>query len=286
MIQAEPSAYGSFDSATQGGVILDGGGPLPRNSKALVVDAARISGRVLWFDARKNYGAIQPDRPLPGCDGGDGARAVRFRPPGARAAPPARLLGRVKWFDVERKQYGFLAPADHGPDLFVHAGDVVGCARRLAPGDAVEFAYGIQAQSGRPKALDVVRLVPAADGPEDGDGRGALGAFAAGDEPLFDGRRLAGVVVRFDAQHRWGFIRPDDPACQPEAGGENFFLHGLDVLDGGGPVVAGQAVEFAVVRSAARRCKAVHCVRLEPPPPGYGDESDASGSDGAPPLPY
>ena len=100
------------------------------------------------------------------------------RPPGA-GAPPARLLGRVKWFDVERKQYGFLAPADHGPDLFVHAGDVVGCARRLAPGDAVEFAYGIQAQSGRPKALDVVRLVPAADGPEDG-GRGALGAFAAG----------------------------------------------------------------------------------------------------------
>ena len=207
------------------------------------------------------------------------------RPPGA-GAPPARLLGRVKWFDVERKQYGFLAPADHGPDLFVHAGDVVGCARRLAPGDAVEFAYGIQAQSGRPKALDVVRLVPAADGPEDGDGRGALGAFAAGDEPLFDGRRLAGVVVRFDAQHRWGFIRPDDPACQPEAGGENFFLHGLDVLDGGGPVVAGQDVEFAVVRSAARRCKAVHCVRLEPPPHGYGDESDASGSDGAPPLPY
>ena len=171
------------------------------------------------------------------------------------------------------------------PDLFVHAGDVVGCARRLAPGDAVEFAYGIQAQSGRPKALDVVRLVPAADGPEDG-GRGALGAFAAGDEPLFDGRRLAGVVVRFDAQHRWGFIRPDDPACQPEAGGENFFLPGLDVLDGGGPVVAGQAVEFAVVRSAARRCKAVHCVRLEPPPHGYGDESDASGSDGAPQLPY
>ena len=27
-------------------------------------------------------------------------------------------------------------------------------------------------------------------------------------------------------------------------------------------------------------------VRLEPPPHGYGDESDASGSDGAPPLPY
>jgi len=51
----------------------------PRGApQALVVDAARISGRVLWFDARKNYGAIQPDRPLPGCDGGDGGAPYVF----------------------------------------------------------------------------------------------------------------------------------------------------------------------------------------------------------------
>ncbi|KAH8055837.1 hypothetical protein JL721_10151 [Aureococcus anophagefferens] len=287
---AEPSAYGSFDSATQGGVILDGGGPLPRNSKALVVDAARISGRVLWFDARKNYGAIQPDRPLPGCDGGDGGAPYVFvhgNDVEAGGGPGAALRtndavefcrgtcprGRAKAAHVTVVA---TAPPYYGPPRAPPApGDARARAHRRTPRSPpprwpqpyygspyAPPAYGrygsprppgaaapparllgrvkwFDAQSGRPKALDVVRLVPAADGPEDGDGRGALGAFAAGDEPLFDGRRLAGVVVRFDAQHRWGFIRPDDPACQPEAGGENFFLHGLDVLDGGGPVVAG-----------------------------------------------
>ncbi|KAJ8600715.1 hypothetical protein CTAYLR_003925 [Chrysophaeum taylorii] len=319
-----------------------------QSKKAIVVDATRLTGRCLWFDARKNYGAIQPDQSL-GTEGETGhsyifvhgndveqgsqqlrqGDAVEFcrgtcprgrpkavspvlfrdgsrlgRPRGslrlatARASlPPSflvvasreqcvilvgastgagygaagypqqqRPLGRVKWFDRERKQYGFITPADGSPDLFVHAGDVLGSTKMLGPGDAVEFDYGVQAQSGRPKALEVVRLVQHVGDDDEDDGRTTIGKFAPGDEPLFEGARVTGTVARFDQQHRWGFIAPDDDTLKPPGGGDNFFLHGLDVLDlsDSNPVDVGQAVEFAVVRSRSRRCKAVQCLRVDP----------------------
>lgn len=180
------------------------------------------------------------------------------------AAPPQRALGRIKWFDRERKQYGFITPADGSADVFVHAGDVLGSTKMIGPGDAVEFDYGLQPQSGRPKALMVVRLIQHIGDDDEDDGRTTIGRFATGDEPLFDAARITGRIARFDAQHRWGFISPDDDTLKPPGGGDNFFLHGLDVLDlsDAHPVDVGQAVEFAVVRSRTRRCKAVQCVRI------------------------
>jgi len=177
-----------------------------------------------------------------------------------------RALGRVKWFDRDRKSYGFITPADGSPDLFMHAGDVLGSTKTLGPGDAVEFDFGVQPQSGRPKALEVVRLVQHVVSDEDeDDGRTTLGKFAPGDEPLFDKVRVTGTIARFDPTHRWGFIAPDDASLKPPNGGDNFFVHGLDVLDAdNGDVDVGQHVEFAIVRTRSRRCKAVQVLRVLP----------------------
>jgi len=189
-------------------------------------------------------------------------------PPGvATATVPQRSLGRVKWFDRDRKSYGFITPADGSPDLFMHAGDVIGSTKTLGPGDAVEFDYGVQPQSGRPKALEVVRLVQHVVSDEDeDDGRTTIGTFAPGDEPLFDKARITGTISRYDTTHRWGFIAPDDANLKPPNGGDNFFVHGLDVLDATeeSDVHVGQRVAFAVVRTRSRRCKAVQVLRLPP----------------------
>ena len=203
-----------------------------------------------------------------------------------RESTPTRALGRIKWFDGERKQYGFISPADGSPELFVHAGDVLGSTRLLAPGDCVEFDYGVQQQSGRPKALEVCRLVVDRRSDEEAarEAERDVPAFAR-DAAMFEGQRLAGVVARFDAQHRWGFVQPIDRGFKPAGGGENFFLHCLDVLDldeGRRPLAQGQRVEFAVVRSHPRRCKAIQCVRVNHDsefkhiPPGH-DEAARDG---------
>ncbi len=51
--------------------------------------------------------------------------------------------GTVRWFDPERG-FGFLAPDDESPDLFVHASEILGDggARLLREGQAVEFEVG------------------------------------------------------------------------------------------------------------------------------------------------
>mmetsp|Transcript_24204 Transcript_24204/g.78067 ORF Transcript_24204/g.78067 Transcript_24204/m.78067 type:complete len:641 (+) Transcript_24204:87-2009(+) len=197
----------------------------------------------------------------------------------AQASSQHRALGRVKWFDRERKSYGFITPADGSPDLFMHAGDVLGSTKTLGPGDAVEFDYGVQPQSGRPKALEVVRLVQHVVSDEDeDDGRTTIGKFAPGDEPLFDKLRVTGTVARFDATHRWGFIAPDDASLKPPNGGDNFFVHGLDVLDASdaNPIDVGQHVEFAVVRTRSRRCKAVQVLRVDERGVAAAETTDAT----------
>lgn len=46
--------------------------------------------------------------------------------------------GKVLWYDPV-KGYGFIAPDDGGPDLFVHHTGIQGKLRRLSEGQAVEF---------------------------------------------------------------------------------------------------------------------------------------------------
>jgi CspA family cold shock protein len=51
--------------------------------------------------------------------------------------------GTVRWFDAERG-FGFLAPEDGSPDVFVHASEIVadGGAKMLREGQAVVFEVG------------------------------------------------------------------------------------------------------------------------------------------------
>ena len=59
--------------------------------------------------------------------------------PGCVSLLPAsgRTRGLVKWFNP-RKRFGFITPSE-GDDLFAHTSQLKG-ARRLSPGDLVEFS--------------------------------------------------------------------------------------------------------------------------------------------------
>ncbi|GAA1258472.1 MULTISPECIES: cold-shock protein [Sphaerisporangium] len=61
--------------------------------------------------------------------------------------------GTVKWFNAE-KGYGFIAPDDDAPDVFVHFSEIVGSGyRSLEDGQRVEFEV-TQGQKG-PQASQV-----------------------------------------------------------------------------------------------------------------------------------
>jgi len=59
--------------------------------------------------------------------------------------------GTVKWFD-ESRGYGFIAPDEGGPDVFVHATEVRKAALDLAEGDRVAFEIE-KGRNGKPCAV-------------------------------------------------------------------------------------------------------------------------------------
>ena len=62
----------------------------------------------------------------------------------------------VKWFNGE-KGFGFIAPTDGGPDVFVHYSAISGNGyRNLEENDTVEFEVTQGAKG--PQAANVVRL--------------------------------------------------------------------------------------------------------------------------------
>ena len=61
--------------------------------------------------------------------------------------------GTVKFFDAKRG-YGFIQPADGGPDVFVHATDLAGSGTVLSEGQRVGFEVG-SSRDGRAKAENV-----------------------------------------------------------------------------------------------------------------------------------
>ncbi len=64
--------------------------------------------------------------------------------------------GTVKWFN-DQKGFGFIAPEDGGPDLFVHHSAIQDDGfKTLAENDVVEFEIG-QGQKG-PRAENVVKV--------------------------------------------------------------------------------------------------------------------------------
>jgi CspA family cold shock protein len=64
--------------------------------------------------------------------------------------------GTVKWFNAE-KGFGFIAPEDGGPDVFVHYSEIKSNGfRTLEENQRVQFEVG-QGQKG-PQATDVTPL--------------------------------------------------------------------------------------------------------------------------------
>ncbi|WP_434092841.1 cold-shock protein [Pseudonocardia alni] len=138
--------------------------------------------------------------------------------------------GTVRWFDAERG-FGFLAPEDGSPDVFVHASEIVGGggAPVLREGQVVEFEVGENDRG--PQALRVRVTAEAADS--------ALG--------------LLGTVNWYEPGKGYGFASPD-------GGGADIFVHSSAIVTGG-VVTEGQRVAFLVVEGE-RGPQAGHVIPL------------------------
>ena len=67
--------------------------------------------------------------------------------------------GRVKFFNTDRG-YGFIAPDDGGPDVFVHVHDVEAAGMKILVADQlVAYEVGL-ARDGRSKAVNLRLLNP------------------------------------------------------------------------------------------------------------------------------
>eukprot|EP00538_Stauroneis_constricta_P014318 CAMPEP_0119556542 /NCGR_PEP_ID=MMETSP1352-20130426/8453_1 /TAXON_ID=265584 /ORGANISM="Stauroneis constricta, Strain CCMP1120" /LENGTH=138 /DNA_ID=CAMNT_0007603511 /DNA_START=284 /DNA_END=700 /DNA_ORIENTATION=+ len=83
---------------------------------------------------------------------------------GIRSFSDAVKAGTVKWFDT-KKGFGFIAPDDGSPDVFVHQTAIHSEGfRSLADGEAVEFST-MEGPDGKTKAANVT---------------GPMGAFVQG----------------------------------------------------------------------------------------------------------
>jgi CspA family cold shock protein len=160
--------------------------------------------------------------------------------------------GTVRWFDAERG-YGFLAPEDGSPDVFVHASEIVGDggAKVLREGQGVEFEVGENDRG--PQALRVRVTADVAAG-------SAVG--------------LLGTVNWYEPGKGYGFVSPD-------GGGPDIFVHSSAVVTGG-VLGDGQRVAFLVVEGE-RGPQAAHLVPLGPGAglaTGGGGAAGADGADG------
>lgn len=120
--------------------------------------------------------------------------------------------GSILWFDPN-KQYGFITPEDGGENCFVHMSEIRTVDYSHLTGEAVEYKLG-RLDDGKLVALEVT-------------GYGLL---------------QTGVILWFDRKKRYGFVAP-------EAGGDNYFVHGSEIYTGFSremPNLSGQPVEFRV----------------------------------------
>lgn len=215
---------------------------------------------VRWFDPDRGFGFLAPD------DGGEdlfvhaseiassggpkilregqavefeigegdrGPQALRVRVTG-EAAPDSALglLGTVVWYEPS-KGYGFVAPDDGGPQIFVHSSAIV-TGGVVSEGQRVAFLVGDgergpQAENLLPLAADVAR--PAA-----GDG-------------------ADGTVSWYDEGKGFGFVTPD-------SGGDDVFVHARALGEGLTWLSEGDRVTYEVVQGdRGPQARGVHLVQ-------------------------
>jgi CspA family cold shock protein len=217
-------------------------------------------GTVRWFDAERGFGFLAPDdgedvfvhaSEIVGGDGGSkllregqavefevgegdrGPQARRVRVTGEMApGSPVGVLGSVAWYEPG-KGYGFVAPDDGGPEIFVHssavvAGGVLVAGQRVAflvaegeRGPQAEHVLPLGADSRQPGAHQPGAHQPAAHQPGPDDG-------------------ADGTVSWFDLGKGFGFVTP-------ESGGEDVFVHVRALAGGLASLSEGDRVTYQVV---------------------------------------
>ena len=157
--------------------------------------------------------------------------------------------GTVRWFDTERG-FGFLALADGGDDLFVHASEILGGdgPTALREGQSVEFEIG---EGDRGPQARRVRVT--------GD--------VAADATL----GVLGTVAWYEPAKGYGFLSPEDGSAQ-------IFVHSSAIV-GGGVLHDDQRVAFLVV-PGEKGPQADHVLPLAAAP-GSGRASAGADADGA-----
>jgi CspA family cold shock protein len=155
--------------------------------------------------------------------------------------------GTVRWFDPERG-FGFLAPDDGTPDLFVHVSEVAGDggARLLREGQVVEFEVGEGERGPQARSVRVTGEV-------------------APDTVL----GVLGTVSWYEPGKGYGFALPD-------GGGPEIFVHSSAIVTGG-VITAGQRVAF-LIGEGERGPQAEHLLPLatDVPRPAAADGADGT----------
>ncbi|TNC72256.1 cold-shock protein [Rubellimicrobium roseum] len=170
--------------------------------------------------------------------------------------------GTVKWFNTG-KGFGFIAPNEGGPDIFVHASAVERSGlRALNEGDQVSFEVEEDRRSGKLTATDlrVTGSAPAtthrpAERSRDDYQRSSTASRGgpAYRQPEGSGR---GVVKWFNATKGFGFIQPD-------TGGDDIFVH-ISAVEQAGlrDLREGQAVTYDIERDRRSGKSAATNLRL------------------------
>lgn len=148
------------------------------------------------------------------------------RPGGDTPVERANATAVIKWFNAQ-KGFGFAAPEDGSPDVFVHVSTIEGLGYTDLPEGSTIVCDIARGQRG-PQVATVHSVVVA-----------PAGAPRSGRSPARDeaerpaGAMVEGTVKWFNAEKGFGFITPD-------GGGNDLFVHikavqraGLDTLEAG-----------------------------------------------------
>lgn len=171
--------------------------------------------------------------------------------------------GTVKFFN-EAKGFGFIAPDNGGPDVFVHVSALARSGlQALNEGDQVSFEIEMDRRSGKPAAVDI-EVTGSGPAPRPSarpftgsgfSGGGGRSGGGGGPRGQIEGGG-SGVVKWFNQAKGFGFI-------QPSEGGADVFVHVSAVERSGlGSLHDGQVLAYDLERDS--RSGKVSAVNLRP----------------------